>query len=181
MIIRLANDSDIGPLSQLAVETYTAAFGHSFEPADLVAHLEHHLSPQCIWRILREDRVLVAEVDGRLVGYVQFGDSDFDAEAVNSGDQELRRLYVLPAYQNQGIGAHLMEAALDHPTIRAASRIFLDVWEHNPGAQRFYARHGFKVIGRRQFVVESGAETSDDLLMVRDRLEQPAVPPGGQR
>jgi diamine N-acetyltransferase len=179
MLIRLATHADVDGLVQLAQESYTAAFGHSFEPADLTAHLKRNLSPQNFERMLGDDTVLVAEVAGRLVGYVQFGASDYDAEVTPKSDQELRRLYVLPACQNQGIGARLMEAALAHPTMRAAGRIFLDVWEHNPGAQRFYARHGFKVIGQRQFVVESGAETSDDLIMVRHRLEQPAVPPGG--
>ncbi len=61
----------------------------------------------------------------------------------------------------------LMEAALEHPRLKSAERIFLDVWEYNYGAQRFYQRHGFKVIGGRRFYVESGAETSLDLIMVR--------------
>jgi ribosomal protein S18 acetylase RimI-like enzyme len=149
------------------METYAAAFGHSFEPADLAAHLERNLSRHCFERILREDTVLVAEAGGRLVGYVQFGDSDGAAEGVAPNEQELRRLYVLPAYQNQGIGTQLMVAALNHPAMQQAPRIYLDVWEHNPDAQRFYARHGFKVVGQRQFFVESGAETSLDLIMVR--------------
>ena len=48
-----------------------------------------------------------------------------------------------------------------------AARIFLDVWEHNPGAQRFYERYGFVVIGARSFAVAAGAETSLDLLVVQ--------------
>ena len=47
----------------------------------------------------------------------------------------------------------------------ASARIFLDVWEHNPGATQFYERYGFVVIGDRSFAVASGAETSLDLIM----------------
>ena len=54
--------------------------------------------------------------------------------------------------------------------------IVLDVWEHNPAAQRFYARYGFEVVGARAFVVASGAETSRDLIMVR---RSPGVPAAG--
>ena len=48
-----------------------------------------------------------------------------------------------------------------------SARIFLDVWEHNPGARRFYERYGFVVIGDRSYAVASGAETSLDLIMVQ--------------
>jgi diamine N-acetyltransferase len=83
----------------------------------------------------------------------------------------LRRLYVLSAFQNQGLGSKLLQAALEHPALKNAEHIYLDVWEHNHGAQRLYKRHGFAVIGQRKFMVASGAETSFDLIMVRQRLE----------
>lgn len=40
-----------------------------------------------------------------------------------------------------------MEAALEHPRLKEAENVFLDVWEHNHGAQRFYRRYRFAVIG----------------------------------
>ena len=165
MKIREVRQSDLATLSELAIQTYTDAFGHSFSAADLAAHLERHLSPDGFARILDADVVLLAEAEDRLIGYLQFGAmrplSDYGP------DQELRRLYVLAEFQNQGVGAALMEAALSHPQMQSATNIYLDVWEHNHGAQRFYQRYGFEVIGFRAFEVESGAETSLDLLMVR--------------
>lgn len=170
-MIRNAQKGDIVALSELAIETYTAAFGHTFSPADLAAHLQRHLTPDCFARILDEDVVLVAEFGNRLLGYVQFGaaDSAFRDETT----QELRRLYVHPEFQNQDIGAALMESALLHPQMQAAKAIVLDVWEHNQGAQRFYRRYGFEVIGARAFEVESGAETSLDLIMARHSPSEP--------
>ena len=53
--------------------------------------------------------------------------------------------------------------------MNSAAIITLDVWEHNHGAQRFYQRYGFEVIGARAFEVESGEETSLDLIMARRR------------
>jgi ribosomal protein S18 acetylase RimI-like enzyme len=167
MIIRIANLRDARVLSELATETYSAAFGHSFIPSDLASHLERNLSPIAFERILEEDIVLVAETEDRMVGFLQFGRTHNLEQAVFSSDRELRRLYGLPESQNKGIGTLLMDAALDHPCVRDAEHIFLDVWEHNHDAQRFYARFGFEVIGERKFFVESGAETSLDLIMVR--------------
>ncbi len=57
-------------------------------------------------------------------------------------------------------------AAHNH-TEMAGAAIDLDVWEHNLGAQRFYKRLGFEVVGTRVFEVESAGETSLDLVMVR--------------
>ena len=167
ILIRPGMAKDVPALTDLAVTTYVAAFGPSFMPEDLAAHLAHNLAPANIKRFISEDVVLVVEADGRPVGFVQFGTAGPEYTPESDGDQELRRLYVLSEYQNQGAGTLLMQAALAHPQMQAAPAIYLDVWEHNQGARRFYERHGFEVIGTRQFEVESGDETSLDLIMVR--------------
>jgi ribosomal protein S18 acetylase RimI-like enzyme len=165
LLIRPATPEDAPALSALAVETYTEAFGHSFTPEDLAAHLARYLSPEAFLRALKRDIILLAEAEGGLIGCAQFGDGE------GGGDQELRRLYVASDFQNRGVGGALMEAALAHPRMRGAPRILLDVWEHNPGAQRFYQRYGFEVVGTRAFEVESGAPTSLDLVMERRSAE----------
>ena len=169
--LRAATHGDLATLSTLAMHTYSEAFGHSLSASDLAAHLENHLSARSFSRMLDDDVILVAEVGTRMIGYVQFG----TAPAAPHLDQELRRMYVDPHFQKQGLGALLMDAALDHPRLKGARQIYLDVWEHNDGAQRFYARYGFVVIGSRQFAVQSGAETSLDLVMRRRQAESVAA------
>jgi ribosomal protein S18 acetylase RimI-like enzyme len=60
-----------------------------------------------------------------------------------------------------------MEAALAHPQLKEARSIYLDVWERNHEALRFYRRYGFDVVGAHRFEVASGAPTDLDLIMVR--------------
>ena len=164
-LIRLAQPNDITSLAQLAAQTYADAFGHSMSAADLAAHLEKNLSPASFQQIIANDTMLVAEADGQLVGYVQFGPAH-PASGYGEG-AELRRLYVRADAQNAGVGTLLMEAALE--AMKGIGDIYLDVWEHNAGAQRLYRRFGFEMIGTRAFEVASGAETSLDLIMVRRR------------
>lgn len=171
MTIRQADRGDAPALSALATETYVEAFGHSFSADDLTAHLARYLSVEEIARMLEEDTFLIAETADRMIGFAQFGKINGHPDAATY-DCELRRLYVHADFQNHGIGARMMEAALAHPIMQGAAQVILDVWEHNPAAQRFYARYGFEVIGAREFVVASGAETSLDLIMAR---------PGGSR
>jgi ribosomal protein S18 acetylase RimI-like enzyme len=57
------------------------------------------------------------------------------------------RLYVLPEFQRQGIGARLMdESYRAFPEIK---RIQLDVEEQNQKARAFYRKLGFKEVGIR--------------------------------
>jgi ribosomal protein S18 acetylase RimI-like enzyme len=127
--------------------------------------VQKHLSPSRFSRIIDDDIVLVAEVGNRLIGYVQFGAAHTSSPP--STEQEVRRLYVHRDFQNAGVGTSLMDAALRHPRLHEAASISLDVWEYNHGAQRFYRRYGFEVIGTRTFAVASGAATSLDFVMVR--------------
>ena len=167
MITRAATAADIGALKALAVETYVQAFGHSFEPPDLADHVRDKLSEAKIGRYIREDFVLVAETEDRLAGFAQLGVLEMPLENASSGDRELRRFYVHPDFQNQGVGAMLMEAVLAHPCLAGAGDLYLDVWEFNTDGRRFYERYGFEVIGELEFEVASGSDTDVDLIMVR--------------
>lgn len=146
---------------------YAEAFGHSFSACDLAAHLQANLSETCFEAFIDDDVILIAEMDGPAIGYVQFGTVSLPVEGVAAGDREVRRLYVHPEFRGGGVGKHLMEAALDHPQLKAAGSIYLDVWEQNHVAQNLYRRYGFEVIGARRFEVESGAPMDLDLIMVR--------------
>ncbi len=156
-MIRATTGADLAALSAPARETWTDAFGESLGPEDVAAHLAKHLSPESFALHLAEDVLLVSELDGALVGYAHLSPG------------ELRRLYVRRELENRGIGARLMRAALEHPCLRDAASVSLDVWEENLGAQRFYRRFGFEVTGSRRFEVQSGAATGLDLIMTRRR------------
>lgn len=162
MIIRPAMPSEVGPLAALARATYTDAFDHSFSASDLAAHLETRLS-DAYFRAIAEDVFLFAEDEGRLIGFIQFG----DAGSMNRGDQEIRRLYVLSAFQNRRAGTKLTIEALAHPRLRDAQNVWLDVWERNDGARRLYERFGFSIAGSKPLTLASGVAADRDLIMVR--------------
>lgn len=156
-----ATDENLARLSRLARDTYAEAFGDSMSTEDLEHHLETQLGVDSFREALREDTVLIA---GDWIGFVQFG--PMRATDIDHGpaDLELRRLYVLADHRGRGTGGLLMEAALDQ--MDAAPRVFLDVWEKNLGAIRFYERFGFKAIGERRLVLASGPAEDSDLIFV---------------
>lgn len=64
--------------------------------------------------------------------------------AVSEGEGAtwIDQLYVLPGFENQGIGSRLL--TLVHESTTKAIRLF--TFQQNTGARRFYERHGYKAI-----------------------------------
>jgi len=167
--LRPAQASDLGPLAELARDSYAAAFSHTFEvEADLASHLETHLSDAAVALWLEEDRVTLAEQDGRIVGFAHFGPTPKGSYGgfPQEGDPALHRLYVARDLLNGGVGGTLLRAALADMAPMGA-KVYLDVWEQNHGAQRLYARHGFVPVGRVKLQTASGAGAGYDIVMVR--------------
>ena len=168
--IRRVMASEAEYLSRLARDVYVAAFGHSFAPQDLAAHIEAHLSLRAVRTALAESAFLGAEAEGRLIGFVQFGGCG-DASSQLGGYGDIQRLYVLPEFQRRGVASRLMEAALSHPGL-SGKTIQLEVWERNEAAESLYRKFGFRVVGARPFVFASGKEGDNDFIMVRRPAEE---------
>jgi GNAT superfamily N-acetyltransferase len=54
----------------------------------------------------------------------------------------IRHAYVLPDWQNKGIGAMLLKKLIQ---LTKTKRLLVGMWEANEGAARFYKRHGFTI------------------------------------
>jgi ribosomal protein S18 acetylase RimI-like enzyme len=163
--IRPATPADVPQLADVGQRSWTDAFGWSVSSDDLAAELENR-SEESFAQALNRWTTLVAEDGDAIVGYVQFGDVAIEGIDPQPSDQELHQLYVDTPLQGAGIGRALMEAALAHPRLAGAKRIYLQVWERNERAVRMYERLGFRVVGTTHFTV--GGEDVEDLVMALD-------------
>ncbi len=159
---------DIKELADLAASSFADAFGFAFSPAQLKDRLEKERSVKYFDKALKQDKIIVAKKDDRLVGYVQIGDVKIDGAKPGPKDKELRRIYIATDMQGQGIGKVLTNAALADPILANAPTIFLLVWEENKEAMRLYENYGFRVVGSQPFKFDDGAE-SHDLIMALDK------------
>lgn len=105
---------------------------------------------------------IVAVIDGAVVGYVKVRQSTL---ASNAHVAMIGGLAVDPTVQNQGLGAALIERAIEEATTRGATVLRLRVLGTNAVAQRLYERCGLQVDGvlRDEFFL-SGAYV-DDVIM----------------
>lgn len=71
---------------------------------------------------------------------------------------ELGRIYLLPRYHGQGFGAALMAKLVERARDRGGDGLWLSAWEEAIRALRFYARHGFEIVGRTFFAIGDDAK-----------------------
>lgn len=153
--IRRAGVEDALTLSRLAAHTFTEAFGHLYEAEDLEAFIADSYAVEKQATILAhpEYAVWFLEHDDEPVGHCAAGPCGLPHADVQPGDGELKRLYVLAAHQNGGRGGQLFRTAEDWLLRHGPRTLWIGVWSENPGAQRFYARHGFEQVGTYEFPV----------------------------
>jgi len=160
---RTATMRDAEALADLGAATFTATFGHLYDPNDLETFLQNH-SPDN-WEKELDDpafEVRVAEVDGRLVGYAKLGPPHLPFEPRGEA-AELRQLYVLDEMKGQGVAHALIEWVIDRARDRRADHLYLSVFTDNHRARRFYEKFGFEPEGTYAFMV--GSHADEDVVM----------------
>jgi ribosomal protein S18 acetylase RimI-like enzyme len=162
--IRPARASDVPALAGLAARTWSAAFGSSVSTEDGAAELREKRSEAYYAGALRTRTVLVAEADDELIGYAELGDVDIPERRGDRRAGELHRVYVDTGRQGRGVGRALVAAALRHPRLAQAPRVYLQVWEQNERAVRLYEGFGFRRVGTTRFRI--GERELEDLVMV---------------
>ena len=170
--IREATPDDIPALSLLAARSWADAFGRYFSAEDRAADFAARRSQASFATALETSVVLVAERAGVLAGYAMFGPVHTPEARGTEHDRELDRLYVASELHGQGIGARLLTAALAHPELAGAERVFLNVFRDNARAVQLYRRFGFAVVGTSAYRI--GTAMSEDVLMMRPQVPAPS-------
>ncbi len=112
------------------------------------------------WREL-----LIAELDGRPIGFVQIIDpAREETHYWGDAEENLRAIDIWigeAADLGKGYGTQMMRLALDRCfSDQAVTAVLIDPLLSNVSARRFYERIGFRPVGRRRF-------GSDDCMVYR--------------
>lgn len=156
MIYRAATLADAAPLAKLGAETFVAAFGDLYTPHDLANFLAEVHNPEAVAEEIAGESCThrLVEVDGALVAFCKLRYPTKFGEYTDARNPiELAQLYALPGYTGSGIGARLMDWALEVARDGGHDAIMLSVYAENFGAQRFYQRYGFGKIADITFKV----------------------------
>ena len=126
-VLRPAEAADAAAVAEVYLRSFTAAM-----PGVQRAHPDDEVRTWVREVLVPAGGVEVAEVDGKVVGFIALSDGCVD------------QLYVDPSDQGRGIGARLLGLAKS----RQPNGLQLWTFQVNRQAQRFYERHGFGEVER---------------------------------
>ena len=128
--IRKAEKKDAEIIYQCNVE----GLGYDFPFVDTVRRVHTILDEHC------DGCFLVAEVDGKVAGYIHT--SKYECTYMESYE-DIKELALLPNYQGFGIGRLLLEAAEEWAKSKGAKGIRLISGMSRTGAHEFYLKCGY--------------------------------------
>jgi GNAT superfamily N-acetyltransferase len=168
MLIRTAAATDNFLLAELGARTFADSFSADNTPENMAAYLAGAFSPKKQAAELADlgTLFLIAELDGKPVGYTRLKQGQAPDCVTASRPIEIVRLYAIKEMIGHGVGAALMTACLEEAHRIGCDVVWLDVWEENPRAIAFYQRWGFIKVGEQSFIL--GEDVQHDWLMVRD-------------
>jgi RimJ/RimL family protein N-acetyltransferase len=159
--VRDAVQADAVDMAEVHVASWRAAYGELLPPAVLdglsvaqrARHWAHVLDPSS------GDRVVVAEVDGRLVGFAHVGPARDGDVGPSTG--QLGTLYLHPRVWGTGVGRAVHDAGLAHLADSGFDRAVLWMLSTNLRARAFYERQGWTRDGRIRVQQFGGAVVID--------------------
>jgi ribosomal protein S18 acetylase RimI-like enzyme len=170
--VAVADVADIEEIAAVAARTFPLACPPSTAPENIAKFIDANLSVQRFAEYVADpDRiVLIAHDGGRILGYAMLirglpDDADVQRAVAARPAAELSKIYVLADLHGAGVSNALMEAALTNAADLDARCVWLGVNQQNQRAQRFYAKHKFRITGTKTFRLGDGIE--NDYVMVR--------------
>jgi len=144
-VAEVSDASEICRVLGRAADDLTTRFGRG--------HWSHGPSEPAVMRAIHSCRVLLAKARGDLVGTLALATKKPWALDRAYFAQCKRPLYLIdmgvdPAHQRKGVGRELIEEAKRAAEAWPADAIWLDAYDFEGGAGGFYARCGFREVGR---------------------------------
>lgn len=171
--IRSGALQDAGLLAELGARTFFETFAADNTHENMAAYLSRSFSPEQQAAELVDPRCLfqIAELNGVPVGYAMLRSHDELPNISGKKPIELVRLYVSRESLGNGVGAALMQAAINEARQEGYETLWLGVWEHNHRARAFYRKWNFQEVGTHLF--QLGDDRQTDILMLRSLSEEP--------
>ncbi|MCG9801692.1 GNAT family N-acetyltransferase [Staphylococcus argenteus] len=166
--VQVITDKDAMELVTLAKKTFCDTFGAYYDDKDFEQFFKDNYTVEKFTQEINDVSSFhyFYQENGENVGYIKMNINDAQTEEMGEAYLEVQRIYFLKEFQGGGRGSQLIALAEKIAQEHNKHKIWLGVWEHNPRAQAFYRRHGFKVIGEHHF--QTGDVTDTDLIMEKE-------------
>jgi ribosomal protein S18 acetylase RimI-like enzyme len=151
-------------LSLVGKATFLETYADNTEATDILAFVdaEHSAERYRLWLESDFAKIWIAET---IPGHSAIGYAVALTPSDDSFGIEIKRLYVLHRFHQNGLGHQLLNEILATARHQGIAELFLRVQKANQSAVAFYSRNGFHVVGGESFRV--GARDHEALVMRR--------------
>lgn len=151
--------------ARTAAAAFYEAYHDGTNSGDIETHLAREFSEERQRHELEDPAIAVLaarEPNGTWAGFttLRAGSRANGVSAVRP--MEIVRFYLRAPWYGRGIAQPLMDAALQHARTAGHDGVWLQVWEDNGRARRFYEKAGFVAVGTNPFLF--GNTPEDDIV-----------------
>lgn len=158
--LRRAEPADAAALALVAAATFLETYAGEISAEDMVAHCADKCAAALFarWAASPDHLLTIAEHagSGAPLGYAALTPPELPPNLLTWGGPgliELRRIYGLLPAIGGGLGPALIAQAIADARALGKTRLALGVNPRNARARAFYERHGFRIVGEREFRV----------------------------
>ena len=161
-----ASMKDLLSIVDIAQRTFIESYGKFNTSENLNLYLKNTLNQSKLQGELEHahSNFYLVKSNNDVIGYLKVNEKHAQTEFKDKHDTlEIERIYVLKAFQSEGIGRKLIDKTIQFAKFKGKKKIWLGVWKENKEAIRFYQKLGFVNTGEHVFVF--GNERQLDFLM----------------
>lgn len=156
---RVAQPADALCIGVLAIQVFLDTYATDGIRPDLAREAMQTYDPSVFDALIRipSREFLLAERNGHLCAFCEYGDSAQPPQPALTAGTELFRLYVGRHSQRQGIGVALLRRAEAYAAGLGKPFLWLTAWSGNANARAFYLAQGYADVGTAEHVFEGRA------------------------
>ena len=159
------NRTHLQELRTIAIQTFEETFAATNSRENMDHYYEMRFNAQLLAEELQDPEAwwYFIEFEGKLAGYLKVNVGQSQTELQEEDGFEVERIYVLREFHGTGVGAALMEFAIQLGREKGKKYLWLGVHEENIRALRFYEKFGLQEFDDHVFMM--GKQPQRDLLM----------------
>lgn len=109
----------------------------------------------------KENGFIVAEIDGKVVGFCRYIDNNNRSPEIRNADCELAAIYVNPELKYKGIGTKLVNYVKEEFRKKGKTKMIIWCLKDNEPSKKFYTKMGGKIINEKK--IEIGEKEYDEV------------------
>lgn len=156
--LRAAEPRDVTAIGKIHARSWQSTYKGILADSYLAKQDPVRRAQQALERFGKSEiKMFVAEMDGEVVGFMDFGKSRDPRMA----ESELHAIYILESAQRRGLGALLFEECVKACRTQGSQSLFVSVLSANTRAVSFYRKMGGKLVGHDRVVIEGVSYPTD--------------------